>query len=518
MRLIVFIGSLFWMTALGLSAQHLPSIATGNYAGTHALYHNPALVADSRYSVYVNVVGTQNYIANNHVKWDVDYSFLKLITNRIPQEYRTDKGGIILPRRDLVERLNGNLKHLSVGGEVRLPSLMFSLKEGRIGVGLTTRARYLLQFDETTESLASLLRGTTKNRELHNIDFVEQSAKAQFNGLGEVALTVGGVLMDNETDFLKIGGTVKRVLGLSHIRVDLRRGDYEVRPDRNFNNQRELIEVSAIDASYNFTTDGAFQNFAFTPAWLLGSAPAGSGWGVDLGAVYEYRPDGHTYGYTERGVRKYDATKNKYLYRVAVSVTDIGRVRYRNPAYIVQQDVNTINRRFTYDTFEKRRGPEGFFNAVNQSLDTQPIEPITPFSVVLPMALQASLDYKLIPNLYVNTLWVQNLRNLNGPGMRGESVLAITPRYEHRWYELALPVSLMNRYGSVGIGLSARVGPLWFGTDHLAGMLNIGKPKVFNFYAGFSAGLFRRPPAAPNPCYPRVRHAWLKQLFSSRKH
>jgi hypothetical protein len=69
----------------------------GNFAGTNALYHNPAFVADSRYSVYVNVVGTQFYTANNHVKYEAPYSFLSLITNTVSDEYRNESGVLDVP-------------------------------------------------------------------------------------------------------------------------------------------------------------------------------------------------------------------------------------------------------------------------------------------------------------------------------------------------------------------------------------------------------------------------------------
>ncbi|MBU1820669.1 MAG: hypothetical protein KKG00_04040, partial [Bacteroidetes bacterium] len=101
-------------------AQHMPGVAMGNYAGTQALYHNPAFVADSRYSVHVNLVGVQMFVANNHVKYNADYSFLNLMTNTVPDKYRNEKGGIILPLVDMVQKLNGNPKFMNLGVEARL--------------------------------------------------------------------------------------------------------------------------------------------------------------------------------------------------------------------------------------------------------------------------------------------------------------------------------------------------------------------------------------------------------------
>jgi hypothetical protein len=101
------------------------------------------------------------------------------------------------------------------------------------------------------------------------------------------------------------------------------------------------------------------------------------------------------------------------------------------------------------------KGSEGIFTAINTSLDGgQPMAPN--FKSVLPMAFQASVDYNVKPNVYVSGLWVQNLISQSAFGMKAESYIAVTPRYEHKWYEISVPLSLMNRYRSPAIGL---VGP-----------------------------------------------------------
>lgn len=511
-----------WLSILGLvcgitinaQAQHLPGTAMGNFAGTNALYHNPAFVADSRYSVYVNLVGTQFYTANNHVKYEAPYSFLSLITGTVPAKYHNERGMLLFPRSYLGEKLNGNKKYLNAGGDTRLPSVMFNMFKGRIGVGVSTRARYILNTTQVTEPLARLISKTTQFKDLQDQVYEHQSGQLHLNGLGEIAFTLGGTVFDDETDYLKVGFTVKRLIGLYNAHAIIENSSYDIQPDPTWENKRQYINVNEINVRYALTRDEGFQNVKPSPAWLFGGAPPGSGWGFDLGAVYEYRPDVHKVTYRERGERKRDASKNKYLYRVAVSLTDIGRVHFKNPAYILQQETHTTNKEFRYDTFQKLKGSEGIFNAINSSLDGG--EPIAPnFKSVLPMAFQASVDYNVKPNVYVNGLWVQNLITQGAFGMKAESYIGITPRYEHKWYEISVPLSLMNRYRTPAIGLAGRIGPLWLGTDHLTGLLNIGNPRAFNLYFGISGGLFRRPPESQNQCWP-PQDSWLRRIFSKR--
>lgn len=503
-------------------SQHLPGAAMGNYSGTQALFHNPAFVTDSRYSVYGNLVGTQLYIANNFIKYNQPYSMASLLTGTVPKQYYSERGKIVFDKNNLEERLNGRVKHLNAGGDTRLPSLMVSLFKGKVGVAVTTRARYMLNMTETTEQLAQLLKGGIHTPELLNTYPSSQSGRVHLNGVGEVGFTLGGEVINNEADYLKVGITVKRMIGLYNAHVELNNVDYEIQEDNTPYpelppRQRQQIVLNNVNGSYGYTTDAAYKNFAPTPAWFIGNAPAGSGWGFDIGAVYEYRPDIHKYTYTERGVRKQDASKNKYLYRIAVSLTDIGSVTFKNANYVVRQEFQSNSGVINTESFRGAKGIEGYLSALDQTLGASPALRSYYFKSKLPMAFQASVDYNVKPKVYVNTLWVQNLRSASSFGMKSESVLAVTPRYEDRWYEVSVPVSILNKYGSVGVGLAGRLGPLWFGTDHLTAMLNIGKPKAFNFYAGVSAGLFRRPPNSPNPCYPNTRDSWFRRIFASRR-
>lgn len=519
MQRILLLILITFSTLSPIKAQHLPGAALGNYSGTQALFHNPAFVSDSRYSVYGNLVGTQFYMANNHIRYNLPYSMFSLMTGNVSDKHKSEQGKIYLDRPKLEPKLNNRLKHLNAGGDTRLPSLMVSLKDGRFGVAITTRARYMLNLSKTTQGMAELLRAGLHSPILADAVATNQSGKVHLNLVGEIGLTLGGVVINNETDFLKAGVSIKRMIGLYNAHIELDNANYEIKTDPNYPNQvppnrpRQLATMTDVRGFYGYTSDAAIRNFTFTPGWLFGNAPAGTGYGLDLGVVYEYRPDIRKYTYSAKGTMKQDASKNKYLYRLAVSVTDIGKIAYKNPYYVVRQEVQSSNGIIDMQTFRDSKGIEGFFNSVDGTFDTNPGLRSYTFSSKLPMALQASVDYNVKPSIYISAMWVQSLRSQGSMGMKSESVLAVTPRYENKWYELSVPVSLMNRYGSFGVGLAGRAGPFWFGTDHLAGFFNIGKPKMFNFYAGISTGLYRRPPETPNPCYPRQKTSLFRRMF-----
>lgn len=512
------VGVLLLLTAYGLKAQHMPGVSMGNYAGTHTLYHNPASVADTRYSVYGHLASANFAVGNNHVKYDFPYSFLRLVSGTVPAQYLNEEGKLPLDRNRLVERLNGKHKFLNTEGDFRLPSLMVSFLDGKIGAAITTRARYNLVLDKIDEPVAQLIRsGTRYNEDLHNVAYKQQSGKAVMNGAGEIALTIGGVILDNETDFWKVGVTIKRLVGLYSGYINIKQADYEIKEDPSWRNQRYMIETDNVDADYGFVSDEAFKDFSLSPSWLLGKSAPGGGWGLDAGVVYEYRPDVHKYRYRENGISKLDPTQNKYLYRVAVSLTDIGSVKYNSDYYVSTYSIRNGRSTLTYDEFSELKGTDKFFESVEQSYQGNLQKGASQYTVSLPLALQASVDYRLKYNTYVNVLWVQDLKSRNKiNAMHTASMLAITPRYEHRWYELSMPIAILNNYRSFGVGLAGRIGPLWLGTDHLAGLLNIGRPKTFTIYGGLSLGIGKKAPANKVACWP-AKSSFLHKVFSNQR-
>ena len=481
-------------------AQHWLGLSSSNYAGTNALYLNPAHVSDSRFKVYVNLVGNDFFVTNNYLTYNAPYSFLGLITNTVSSKYRNERGLIIWKDSYYGEKLNGQLKNLHVGGELRGPSVQYAFKNNRMGVALSTRGRYIANMTNVTEPLARLIRYGTDLKELQNVPFTGQQATLTTNGFAELGLTFGMVLADNDEDFWKMGVTVKRLVGLYNLHAQIQNADYSVLVSAA-EPEREYILAKQIQATYGYTTDGGFNNFRPTPQFLFGNQSAGGGWGFDLGIVYESRPDARQLKRTSpKGGREADPNRNKYKYRISAALNDVGAIRYRNTNYVREIDVNQAGVTFSYVQFNNI----GLFNAataVNRTLNVRPEENMRAFSVALPTSANVSFDYHHDKNWYVNALWVQGLRGSNNFDIKPQSVLAVTPRYEKRWLEIATPVALMDNYSKLTIGLAARVGPLIIGTDHLGGLLNVGNPRGLDFYFGLYAPFFHRKPQDPNKCW-----------------
>ena len=104
--------------------------------------------------------------------------------------------------------------------------------------------------------------------------------------------------------------------------------------------------------------------------------------------------------------------------------------------------------------------------------------------------------------------------------MNQPSLIAVIPRWESKWLEVSLPISLQNGYRNLAVGLAGRAGPLFVGTDNLPGLLNIGNPKGLNAYFGIFVPIHRKLPDSPNACYSETSAGWgqgIKDIFKKRK-
>jgi hypothetical protein len=505
-----------WLVGPSGRAQYLFGVSGSNYAGTNALYHNPAQVADSRHKLFVNLTTGDLFLTNNYIAWNAPYSMLSVLTNSVPAGYRSSRGAILYRDEYFGENLNGRPKHLYLGGDLRGPSVLYTVSD-RIGVAVTSRVRFLSSFAHVSEPLARILRYGTAEQERVAPQAFGTRLDVNVDGYAEIGGTLGAVLLNSDVDFLKAGLTVKRLVGLysGHVLADGL--DYRYVPDPA-DASRDNILLERVHARYGFTSEAAFKNFRPTPQTLLGRQAAGAGWGFDLGLVYEFRPDVSKYDYREKGEAKLDPGANKYRYRVSVALLDLGGIRYRNPAYVSAYDLTRTNRLLDGQTLGKLDGADRLTNNLNQVLGATPDDRQTSFRSALPTTLQASVDVKFRENVYINAAWVQRLRGSNAIGAVVPNVIALTPRYERKGLEVAAPLSFYNDYQAITLGLALRLGPLFVGTDHLPGLLNVGRPRGMDVYAGASVPLFRRRPAGPDACwYERGEKRGLQKLFFWKK-
>ena len=459
-------------------AQQL-GISASNYAGTNSLYSNPSFIADSRHGFFLSLFSTEAGATNNYLRFDGPSSLFRMV--RAGEEFETDY---------IKENLNGKAKLVTAGAEFRGPALMLSLSP-RHSIAFTTRVRSGVQANNLSEDIARLYKVVEDDDESFlNKAFQSQSMNLNANVFSELGLTYARVLADRGPHFVKGGITVKKLTGGYSAFLSINDTGFTVREGQQTGSEDAdyILHLDRVQARYGYAAAEDFDALEPSDAirLLTGADAPGKGWGADIGFAYEYRPDPAQYRYTMDGKSEFDVEENKYKYRLAIAVMDVGGISYADAPSVQAYSISRTARELNLNTLGEAEDTDEAIGILNQSLDAAAADRSTSFRSGLPTALNVSFDYNIAGALYANASLVQGLRGKDAVGMRQSSLAALTPRLELRKLEIAFPVALQNNYSVVTVGAMVRLLNFYVGSDNLGGAFNIGNPYGANVYAGVS--------------------------------
>lgn len=494
---------LFFIPFLSTAQQWL-GISTSNYAGTYNIAANPANVADSRHKFFFNIAGANVDLTNNYAAWAAPYSFIGLSTNTVSDQYRASNGLISFRPEYIKETRSKENSVAFAAADGKGPSLIYTFEKAKLAIGFTSRLRFLTNLDNTSSDVAHVMVKGTLIPNLYGTTQDNNRLLLNLNGYTEMGLTLGAVIREQDQDFFKVGLTVKRLNGLLNIHYKADNLDFTVDANAARPTRQDVFFRTAA-GTYGTTTNNAIKTASFSSDWLFGNLAAGTGYGFDIGAVYEFRPEFDKYDMKVNGNWRMDGTKNKYLYRIGVALIDVGNINFNNPDYVNVTQITATNVLIQPGTFNKVDSPDRLYNQMNSAFNLSDADYQHSFKSALPMALSSNFDYKISEKIYFNATWIQSLRNPKTIGMNQPSMIALTPRYESKNFDVAVPIALQNGYRNFTVGLAGRAGPLFIGTENLGGILNIGNPRGISAYFGLFLPIYRKLPDAPNGCYVETR-------------
>jgi len=119
------------------------------------------------------------------------------------------------------------------------------------------------------------------------------------------------------------------------------------------------------------------------------------------------------------------------------------------------------------------------------------------FKVRLPTALSFQVDVHVYEGFYVNLTTYTGLHQgfSRVPNSHYVSNYSITPRYEKQWVSVAVPVQI-NQYKKLEVGLSARVGVVYFGVNNLFSNV-FSDPYGIHGYIGVKVPIHEKDPTKP---------------------
>ena len=473
-----------------LKAQLHMGLHTDNYAGIYNINFQPADIVDSRYRFDMNIFQTEFTLANNYI--GLKKEALLLIDTSGNYTAFNDPN---FQNKFLHENLNGLVKKMYLQSNTQLPfSFYFQFgKKMKNAIGFSSRLRFNTNVDGIEEGFAQQMYSGQNITSLLGVSFKNENLSIQTAAWGELGLTYGREILDLGDHYLKGALTGKLNQGFYSVYA------YSDNLDVTFPTD-STTTVNNSDFSYGVSTNlfdlGNTQNspnpkFEFVPSFS-----------ADIGFVYEWRPNIDKYKYEMDGDPDVlDRKKNKYKLKASVALTDMGFIRFKRSPHskIIHANFNDIENnelsRLVADIGSKGLGSiDSAFNNAPTYLGTTSNPTGSEYLMRLPFKINAMVDYHIWKGFYVNaTASIAPTFEKDEQKSIGISQYSLTPRYEHRWAGIQLPISIDGAgRGHLGVGL--RAGPFVFGTNDIIPLLAGENYNIYgaNFYVGARIPIFAR--------------------------
>lgn len=467
----LFIASLFHC----LNAQFFQGLRSSPYGGVTNVNYNPA-IADNRFLVDINLISAGMTLENNYI--GISQSYVQQILKRNTPSSNNFQNDF------LKERLNGKDKYGFFGAQVQGP-LSFMCSFGKKGnknknaFAFTYHANAIFNADKVDQTFARIAyhgAGYQADSILHYINKGLDNANINIRTLSwiDYGLTYSRVIYDKGDNMIKVGGTFKILQGVL--------GGYAYVKDLSYKWQNfDTLSVFNTSAKYAYS-QGLVTSKGYPAKDLKGyvgdlfnfkyAAPSVA---VDLGVIYEWRPDKDKYKYTMDCEDQWRMDKNRYKLSAGFSIIDIGGIRFKKGEYSGNFEAN-IQNWYVKGT----RLPDGLqsvddtvrsrFRVLNDGKTT--------FTMWLPTRINMFVDYNIAYGFGVNMAGsISPNMAPNRNMVHFPTTFSITPKYDHAWFGFYLPFSV-DQMANPNLGVTLRMGPLTVGTQDILGLF--AKKFVFN--------------------------------------
>jgi len=440
-----------------LRAQDFTGYDLSNYSGIHGLRINPAMIADSRYSIDINLVDDNFYFLNNYIGVHRDLMFHYDTTfDHVPWN--------VFKQKYFFERTTNADKFFYLNNTIGGPGVMISLGPKR-SFAITSKQRTVVMMDNVNDSLAHLIWDELEYPPYWNVRLYDQNMGLFANSWIEYGASYAQEVYNKGEHYVKVGGTFKLLQGLGAAYIYSRGWEYEW-------NTSDTLSLYNMDVAFghsnNFDIPGGEGEFNFDNHYGYRFQAKASP-GFDFGVIYEWRPDYDQYTYSmdgADGLMRND--QNKYKLRAGLSVLDIGRIKYAKGYYSgdFHADIDEWNvHPFKWegvlaldDTFVNR------FITLEDTANNF-------FNMPLPTAISVQVDWNIWKDVFLGLVSYNAFRfEKKESKIRALTLYTLTPRWERQWHGIGLPFSFTEAK-QLNVGLSIRTGPLVIGSSDFTPLL-----------------------------------------------
>jgi outer membrane protein OmpA-like peptidoglycan-associated protein len=492
-----FLSLFLFVLSFNFFGQNYLGVMSSNYAGVMGNDVNPANFVDGRFKFDLNLFSTNVNVYQNFGYFDAE-AMLTAQQNTLGKTYwwkgsfsndvlsAWSKPDSTFIDRFIVHKYDQNTKTtlgMNMNLQVDLLNFMFHINP-KIAVGFGIKARSILNIDNMDPKLAVLAEEGLEYPDLWNLKLNEELLNINHLSWTEYGLNYSQVLHDQKEHFFKAGGKVKYLQGYSAAYMYTNNFSY------NLVNE-DTSQYLAGDFAYGYSKN---IDQLVADGGGIPKASAKFGLGLDLGFVYEWRPDWEKHKYEmDNETNLWKRNMNKYKARVGFSVLDLGGLRFEKGGLSRDFSVNTTSL-FNLRLFDSANSFLNFDNVID-SLITQSTtdgnkewvaneETDQTFYMRTPSAFSIQADYHIWKWFYVNATGMFNIISTKrATKVKVANQVSITPSFDYAWFGIHLPIS-MNEYSGFKAGLATRLGPLTVGITDFRTLAGKGKVQGAELFMG----------------------------------
>ena len=482
-------------------SQNYLGVSSSNYAGTMGMDIQPASFVDGRFRFDLNLFSLnfnayQNFGAFDASilpkwwkgsfedqaaidSWSVDadpalepdyfggYSFL-------PKRYDKNSTGVL--------GFNTNL-------QFDLLNVMFHINP-KIAIGFGAKIRSITNIDNIDPKLAYLAEQELEDEDFWNTEINEELINVNNMTWAEYGFNYSQIIKEEGEHFLKAGANLKYLAGYAAAYMFSNNFRYDLYND-------DTTQFLSGDFGYGYSESiGELADENIDQSGMFGTPkPSARGFGLDLGVVYEWRPEYKDYKYDMDGeMNLWARDQNKYKVRVGLSLTDLGGMSFKKGGLSRDFSVQTSNL-FDLNTFETADdlvGVDGIIDSLigqstaagNTEWTAGEKDVESSFFMRTPSAFSFQVDYHIWKSFYVNATGIFNIISRNRDAkVRVPNQFSVTPSFDFAWLGVHLPIS-MNSYSGFKAGVATRLGPLTMGVTDFRALFAAGNVRGVEFFAG----------------------------------
>jgi outer membrane protein OmpA-like peptidoglycan-associated protein len=455
-------------------SQEFIGLRQSNYSGIMGSDLNPASIADSRFKFDLLIFGGYVGGFNNHLTFntrkmphwwsksfnsDYESSANWMNNGDLGKLVSVDSAAAFNGSDAQLFEINNNNKERAAFLNMELDVLNFMITiDRKRAIGFQIRNRTIFNADDVSPELIRLASNDFEFQNLFNSNINDADFNLSFNSWIEYNLSYAQILSDRNQHFFKAGGKLKFLQGVAAAYLHSTDLKFDIQNDTTANSI-----YANFDYGYSENLGGYIENKTpgdeFTGS-SINDFTSKLGLGVDIGVIYEWRPDWQKYKYDMDGKTDlWMRDKNKYKLKVGLAINDIGGMKYQKGGS--SNNFNMSVGVFDLQKFDNTKGFTSLDSTLQSFLDsgyvTSDKSDDRDFYMNLPTHLNLDVDYNVYKNFYANFYTRINMNFGNDQNsVHYPTSFALTPRFDHKRWGVSIPLSY-NGVAGFRTGLALRL-------------------------------------------------------------